>query len=110
MYCWLTVFQVDMYFSMHWLKHCCSPLLKEELGLGMHLEKQCSLSFWVGGLAEVSGDRGLGMDGGEEAGGYIPRSAAWRCSMRLLDELGSSTPSWGLRPRYPGWIRHYRLT
>jgi hypothetical protein len=55
-----------MYFSMHWLKHCCSPLLKEEPGLGMHLAKQCSLSFWGGGLAVVS----LSSGGGREGWGF----------------------------------------
>lgn len=58
-----------MYFSMHWLKHCCSPLLKEELGLGMHLAKQCSLSFWEGvvsvGVWRRSGDRVKGIGGKE---------------------------------------------
>lgn len=87
MYCWLTVFQADMYFSMHWLKHCCSPLVKEEPGLGMHLAKQCSLSFWEG-VSEAVWEREVGgLVDGEEGLRESEMGGGRLMDMAYLDQL-----------------------
>lgn len=45
MYAELTWFQADMYFSMQFVKQVCSPLDREEPGLGTHFSKQFSFIF-----------------------------------------------------------------
>lgn len=45
-YCLETVFQADMYFSMHDEKQVCSPLEREDEGFGTQRSKQCSFTFY----------------------------------------------------------------
>lgn len=37
-----------MYFSMHLVRHVCSPLEREAPGLGTHFSKQFSSNAWGG--------------------------------------------------------------
>jgi hypothetical protein len=53
-YCFETVFQAVMYFSMQVVKHDSSPLESEEPGLGTQRSKQCSLSFFYKSAAILS--------------------------------------------------------
>lgn len=45
MYAWFTWFHADMYFSMHEVKHVCSPLETDDPGFGRHFSKQTSFIF-----------------------------------------------------------------
>lgn len=47
MYVRLVVFHMEMYFSMQVERQVCSLEESDEPGVGMHLSKQCSLSFCV---------------------------------------------------------------
>jgi hypothetical protein len=44
-YCRLTVFHAFMYFSMHCVRHVCSPADRLAPGRGTHFSKQFSLTF-----------------------------------------------------------------
>ena len=46
-YCRLTVFHAFMYFSIHCVRHCCSPELNEAPGFGTHFSKQFSETFYT---------------------------------------------------------------
>lgn len=44
-YVLLATFHSEMYFSIHWDRQFCSPVLIVEPGAGMQLSKQCSFTF-----------------------------------------------------------------
>lgn len=46
MYCLLTTFHVDMYFSIQAVKHPSSLFDNDVPGIGMHFSKQCSFTFY----------------------------------------------------------------
>ncbi len=46
-YVLLATFHSEIYFSIHWDRQVCSPVLIVEPGDGMQLSKQCSFTFCV---------------------------------------------------------------
>ena len=84
MYVVLTWFHADMYFSMHWVKHACSPLDREEPGFGTHFWKQCSLIFCT--RVERSALCHIGPAGRLELASVIPQSARAHCSWHIASE------------------------
>lgn len=53
-YVLLATFHSEMYFSMHWERQVCSPVLIVEPGAGTQLSKQCSFTFCVKLVREIT--------------------------------------------------------
>lgn len=100
-YCFETVFQACMYFSMHVVKQVSSPLEREVPGLGTQRSKQCSLSFWKHQLAFVRLFLTIIYSGGRTSTSWRAFCMAASCWIwRMICVLGSLLEK-ALRPPAP---------